>query len=77
MTQMWKLSGHCPECDKSYCVLESEKIKTVEHFHAYYSKMEKDDRPTLKCKECGAHLESFLFNPVWKRSENIKVRCTK
>ncbi|ODA41070.1 hypothetical protein [Desulfosporosinus sp. BG] len=77
MATIWRLSGFCPECKKSVCVMESEKIKTVEHFVKYYSKMEKDNRATLKCEKCGAHLESFVVNPVWKRPEKVRERCSK
>ena len=75
MATTWRLSGFCPECKKSVGVMESEKIKTVEHFVNYYAKMEKDNRPTLKCETCGAHLESFVMNAVWKKPEKVRARC--
>ena len=69
MTQLWKLNGYCPECNRSYVVMESEKINTIAKYHEYYSKMINNNRPTLQCKECGAHFESVIIKAVYTRPE--------
>lgn len=69
MTQSWKLNGYCPECNRSYVLIESDKIKTITSQHDYYSKMFKDNRPILKCKECGAYFESFIVKAVYTLPE--------
>lgn len=75
MTQLWKLNAYCPECNRSYSVMESEKITTIIKYHAYYTKMVNDDRPTLLCKECGAHFESFIVKAVYTKPKSRSESC--
>lgn len=68
MTQLWKLAGYCPECNQTYKIEESEKVGQLVNLHAYYTRMLKDDRSVVQCKECGADYESFIVKPIYVSS---------
>lgn len=69
MIQLWKMNGYCPECYRSYVVMEAEKINAIMQQYQYYTKMVKDNRPVVKCNECGAYYEFFVVKPVYTRPE--------
>lgn len=64
MKTHYELTGYCPECSKSQNVLTSQILNELQYQKNYYEKMLKDNRPVLKCPDCGAFYESLQVKPI-------------
>ncbi|MDD2233641.1 MAG: hypothetical protein PHV03_01820 [Desulfitobacteriaceae bacterium] len=73
----WKLNGFCPECNKSYPVQRSSNIREIQRYKTYYDRMLQQEKPVVKCSDCGAFFDLFIIKADLNLPEQPLVSTRK